>query len=70
VCVLLCSPSTIGVKRFQDVVQASADLAFAFFPDLFDQQLLEDIKRWLADRTRLEEKDPYLCSAVANATRP
>ncbi len=70
VCVLLCSPSTIGVKRFEAVVQTSAELAFAFFPDLFDQQLLEDIKRWLADRTRLEEKDPYLCSAVANATRP
>jgi SAM-dependent methyltransferase len=68
--VVLCSPSTVGVKRFQAVVQASADLAFGFFPDLFDQQLHEDIKGWLADRARLEEKDPYLCSAVANATRP
>jgi len=68
--VLLCSPSTIGVKRFQAVVQASADLAFAFFPDLFDQQLHEDLKVWLADRAGLEEKDPYLCSAVANATKP
>ena len=68
--VLICSPSTVGVKRFQDVVQASADLAFAFFPDLFDQQLHDDIRGWLADRARLEEIDPYLCSAVANATRP
>jgi len=68
--VVFCSPSTVGVKKFRAVVQALADLAFAFFPDLFDGGLHEDIKGWLADRTSLEEKDPYLCSAVANATKP
>ena len=68
--VVLCSPSSVGVKKFRAVVQASADLAFAFFPDLFDRKLLEDLKEWLGDRIVLEKKDPYLCSAIANGTRP
>jgi SAM-dependent methyltransferase len=68
--VMLCSPSTVGVDRFRTVVQASAELAVAFFPDLFNQQLVEELKGWLGDRRSLEEKDPYLCSAIANGTRP
>ena len=68
--VVLCSPSTVGVERFRAVVQASAELAVAFSPDLFDRELLEDLKEWLGDRICLEEKDPYLCSAIANGTRP
>lgn len=67
--VVLCSPSTVGVERFRTVVQASAELAFAFFPDLFDRKLLEDLREWLGDRKCLEEKDPYMCSAIANGTR-
>ena len=68
--VVLCSPSTVGVKRFRAVVLASAELSVAFFPDLFDGKLLEDLKDWLGDQAGLEEKDPYLCSAIANGTRP
>jgi SAM-dependent methyltransferase len=68
--VVLCSPSTVGVERFRAVVQESAELAVAFFPDLFDRKLLEDLKEWLGDRARLQAKDPYLCSAIANGTRP
>jgi ubiquinone/menaquinone biosynthesis C-methylase UbiE len=68
--IVLCSPSTVGWARFRAVVQASAELAFSFFPDLFDAALLDDLKAWLNNRARLEEKDPYFCSAVANGTRP
>lgn len=68
--VVLCSPSTVGVERFRAVVQASAEIAVAFFPDLFDRTLFEDLQEWLGDRARLQEKDPYLCSAIANGTRP
>ncbi len=68
--VMLCSPSTVGVKKFRAVVQTSAELAVAFFPDLFEPKLLEDLKDWLADTTRLQRKDPYICSAMANGTRP
>jgi ubiquinone/menaquinone biosynthesis C-methylase UbiE len=68
--VVLCSPSTVGVERFRSVVKASADLSFAFFPDLFHQKLLEELKEWLRDRQCLEKKDSYLCSAIANGTRP
>ena len=67
--VVLCSPSTVGVESFQAVVQTGAEIATAFFPDLFDQKLLEDLKEWLGDGARLQEKDPYLCSAIANGTR-
>lgn len=70
VCVVLCSPSTAGVKRFQAVVQRSAELAVGFFPDLFDQQLFEDLKSWLGDKGQLQQKDPYLCSAIASGTKP
>ncbi len=68
--VLLCSPSTVGWKRFQSVVQGSAELACAFFPELFDRQLLQDVEDWLGDRSRVEQKDPYLCSAIADAIKP
>jgi SAM-dependent methyltransferase len=68
--IVLCSPSTVGWSRFRAVVQASAELAFDFFPGLFDRTLFDELKEWLGDRSRLEEKDPYLCSAVANGTRP
>ncbi len=68
--VVLCSPSTVGVDRFRAVVQASAELAVAFFPDLFDRKLLEDLEGWLRDWECLVEKDPYLCSAIANGTKP
>ena len=67
--VLLCSPATVGWERFRSVVQASAELAFNFFPDLFDRDLLDRLTPWLDDRAELERKDPYLCSAVANGTR-
>ena len=67
---VFCSPATIGWRRFQTVVRASAALAFGFFPELFDRGLLDELKEWLGDRARLEEKDPYLCTAVANGTRP
>jgi ubiquinone/menaquinone biosynthesis C-methylase UbiE len=68
--VILCSPSTVGWKKFQAVVQASADLAYAFFPDLFDGQLRDDVTEWLRDRAAVERKDPYLCSAIADAVKP
>lgn len=68
--VVLCSPSTVGIDRFSAVVQASAELAVAFFPDLFEPKLLEDLKTWLTDLESLERKDPYLCSAIANGTKP
>ena len=68
--IVLCSPSTVGWSRFQGVVRATAELAFNLFPDLFDRTLLEDLKEWLRDRAGLEEKDPYICSAIANGTRP
>ncbi len=68
--VLLCSPSTVGWKRFQSVVRGSAELAWAFFPDLFDRQLLEEVVQWLGDRSIIEQKDPYLCSTVAHAVKP
>jgi len=68
--IVLCSPSTVGWARFRAVVLATAELAFGLFPDLIDRTLLEDLKAWLGDRARLEEKDPYLCSAIANGTRP
>ena len=68
--VVLCSPSTVGVERFQAVVQASAEIAIGLFPDLFDRKLLKDLKKWLGDRARLQEKDPYICSAIADGTRP
>ena len=67
---VLCSPSTIGTRRFQAVIRASADLAVSFFPDLFDRRLRVDLETWLADRRGLEERDPYLCTAIANGTRP
>ena len=67
---VLCSPSTVGWKRFQAVVRASAETAASLCPDLFDLGLLEQVKTWLDDRAGLERKDPYLCTAVANATRP
>jgi len=68
--VVLCSPSTVGVEKFRAVVRTSAELAFAFFPDLFDGKLLEDLSEWLGDRVGLEQKDPYLCSAIANGMKP
>jgi hypothetical protein len=66
--VILCAPSTVGWARFRAVVQA--DLAFFLFPDLFDRPLTDDLKAWLDDRAGVEGKDPYLCSAIANGTRP
>ena len=68
--VVLCSPSTVGWARFRGVVRASAELAFGFFADLFNADLLKDINAWLDDRAGLEKKDPYLCSAIAHGTRP
>ena len=68
--VVLSSPSTVGVARFAAVVRATAALAFGFFPDLFDRRLHRDLERWLADRKRLVRHDPYLCSAIAHATKP
>jgi SAM-dependent methyltransferase len=68
--VVLCSPSTVGCERFQAVVEASAELAAGLFPDLFDAELLRDVKQWVGDRAQLERKDPYLCSAIANGTKP
>jgi SAM-dependent methyltransferase len=68
--IVLCSPTTVGWDRFRAVVQASAELAFSFFPELFDRTLLENLREWLDDRAALERKDPYLCSAIANGTRP
>lgn len=68
--VVLCAPSTVGWKRFQLVVQASADLAFAFFPDVFDRLLHEDLTAWLQNRSRVEEIDPYMTTAIASATKP
>jgi len=58
------------VNRFQAVVHAMADLALAFFPDLFDRQVHEEVVEWLKDRACLEQKDPYLCSAIGNGTKP
>ena len=68
--VVLCSPSTVGIDRFRSVVQSSAELAVAFFPELFEPKLLEELKEWLSDRERMEKNDPYICSAVANGTKP
>jgi ubiquinone/menaquinone biosynthesis C-methylase UbiE len=68
--IVMCSPSTVGMERFQVVVRATADLAFAFFPDLFNEKLHTDIGRWIADSDSLGRKDPYICSAAANALRP
>jgi len=33
-------------------------------------ELLEDLREWLGDRAAVERKDPYLCSAIANGTKP
>jgi ubiquinone/menaquinone biosynthesis C-methylase UbiE len=68
--VVLCAPSTVGWARFRAVVLAQAELAFFLFPGLFDQPLKDDLKVWLDDRAGVEGKDPYLCSAIANGTRP
>lgn len=68
--VLLCSPSTVGWKRFTSVVRSTAGLANAFFPELFDVDLLQDVEQWLDNRSHIEQKDPYLCSAVADAVKP
>lgn len=68
--IVLCSPTTVGWDRFRAVVQASAELAGSFFPELFDRTLLEDLGEWLGDRAAVERKDPYLCSAIANGTKP
>jgi ubiquinone/menaquinone biosynthesis C-methylase UbiE len=62
---VLCSPSTVGWKRFSRVVQASANLAFSFLPDIFDRQLHQDVTAWLGNRKSVEERDPYLCTAIA-----
>jgi ubiquinone/menaquinone biosynthesis C-methylase UbiE len=67
--VVLCSPSTVGWERFRAVVQASSDLAFAFFPDIFDEQLHCDVSKWLQDRAGVEAKDPYTCSAIADGIK-
>ena len=67
--ILLCSPATVGWARFRAVVQASAELAASFFPDLFDRDLFDRLTPWLDDRAELERKDPYLASAIANGTR-
>ncbi|RPJ84968.1 MAG: class I SAM-dependent methyltransferase [Acidobacteria bacterium] len=68
--VVLCSPSTVGWEPFSAVVRASAALASTFFPELFDVALRDDLDAWLDDRALLQRKDPYLCSAIANGTRP
>jgi ubiquinone/menaquinone biosynthesis C-methylase UbiE len=68
--VVLCAPSTVGLEKFRSVVQASAELAVAFFPDLFEPKLLESLKEWLSDRERMEKQDPYICSAIANGRKP
>jgi hypothetical protein len=68
--VVLCSPSTVGLKKFQAVVRSSAEVAYAFFPDLFNQQLLKDVVHWLNDYNQMAEKDPYICSAIADAVKP
>jgi SAM-dependent methyltransferase len=67
--VVLCSPSTVGWKRFSGVVQASADLACSFFPDIFDRQLHQDVTTWLGNRNKIEREDPYLCTALACGDR-
>lgn len=67
--VLLCSPSTVGWRRFRAVVKGSSELAHTLFPDLFPDDLLRDVQQWLADRRSTEQKDPYLCSAVAAAVK-
>ncbi len=68
--IVLCSPTTVGWQSFRAVVRSSADLAFAFFPELFDRSLVEDLGEWLGDRAEVERKDPYFCSAIANGTKP
>jgi hypothetical protein len=70
VMVVLCSPSTVGWKRFLNVVQSTAEVASSFHPDLFEPQLLEDLAQWLGDRSCIEQKDPYICSAIADAVKP
>ena len=66
---VLCSPSTVGWQRFSGVVQASADLAFSFFPDIFDRRLHQDVTAWLGHRQDIEARDPYLCTALAYGNR-
>ncbi|MCX6561601.1 MAG: methyltransferase domain-containing protein [Candidatus Aminicenantes bacterium] len=68
--VMLCAPSTIGWAPFCAVVRAQADLAHFLFPDLFERRLVNKLAAWLDDRAGLEAQDPYLCSAIANGTRP
>lgn len=66
---LLCSPATVGFRRFRDVVQALARLASSLSPDLFSPELLEEVTSWLGDRAGIERRDPYLCSAIADGVR-
>ena len=68
--VVLCSPSTVGWQRFSRVVRAFAGLAFSFCPDIFDRQLYQDVTAWLDNRKVVEERDPYLCTALACGNRP
>ena len=70
VSVVLCAPSTVGFPRFRDLVRATAETASGLCPDLFDHQLLADVRAWLAGRADVERKDPYLCSAIAMGVKP
>lgn len=68
--VVLSAPSTVGWRRFGMLVSAMADTGVALFPGQFDQKLARAVKRWACDRAGLIKKDPFLCSAIANGTKP
>jgi len=68
--VVLCSPSTVGWKRFQALIRISAEAAASLCADLFDRTLLEDVQMWVDDQARLEREDPFLCTAIASGIKP
>ncbi len=48
----------------------TARTASSLCPDLFDAPLVADVTAWLARRTEVERKDPYLGSAIASGVAP
>jgi SAM-dependent methyltransferase len=67
---VLTSPATVGFERFRSVVLSTSALAHTLFPGLFGRRLLRRMEAWLADRTGIERRDPYIVTALASATRP
>ena len=60
------SPATIGQRRFQDVVLATAAMMHKNHPDICDETFLQELEEWIVNPA----SDPYMSAAHVLGFKP